>query len=66
MLCLIIYQEICLKQVKNPRNSESGVPTPIEFRLNMFDKLEELDEKFSSTGSDFTGESGADGCLLKS
>lgn len=47
----------------DPRNSESGVPTPIEFRLDMFDKLEELDEKFSSTGSDFTGESGADGSV---
>lgn len=46
----------------DPRNSESGIPTPVEFRLNMFDKLEELDERFSG-GPEFTGESGEEGSV---
>jgi hypothetical protein len=47
------------KAGEDPRNSESGVPTPFEFRMNMFDKLEELDSNTSS--SDFTGESSSEG-----
>ena len=48
---------------QDPRNSASGVPTPFEFRINMFDKLEELDERYASSSSDFTGSSGEAGSV---
>lgn len=46
----------------DPRNEASGVSTPFEYRMNMFDKLSELDEQFSSS-SEFTGESGEEGSV---
>jgi hypothetical protein len=48
---------------QDPRNSASGVPTPFEFRINMFEKLEELDERYASSSSDFTGSSGEEGSV---
>lgn len=48
---------------ESPINSDSGVPTPFEFRMSMFDKLEELDGQYSTSSSDFTGESGESGSV---